>query len=74
MDGNFTASHLKRAGEKDNVWLMDGQLFMTQHTKYKEHIGTDVREDDVSHCFQGSALADHTAKADYVSQPPRTSR
>lgn len=55
MDGNFTASHLKRAGEKDNVWLMDGWLFMTQHDEYKSHVGNGAPEDDVgaisTQCF-----------------------
>ncbi len=47
MDGNFSASHIEKAGKKDKVWLMDGELFMTNHTRYQAHLKGKPEEDPV---------------------------
>ena len=48
MDGNFTASHIDKAGKTDKVWLMDGQAFMANHVEYQEHLKGKPEEEPVS--------------------------
>ncbi|TFK59879.1 hypothetical protein BDN72DRAFT_780133, partial [Pluteus cervinus] len=58
MDGNFTASHIEKAGKKDNVWLMDGEAFMTHHTRYHEHLKDKPEEEPRSTCHNHCAQLD----------------
>lgn len=38
-DGNFKANHLKQSNDEDDVWLTNGEAFMTNLARYNEHLG-----------------------------------
>jgi hypothetical protein len=38
VDGNFTADHIKQTRPDDDVWLTDGEGFMTATGPYAVHI------------------------------------
>ena len=37
-DGNFKANHLKQSNDEDDVWLTNGEAFMTNVARYHEHL------------------------------------
>lgn len=37
-DGNFKANHLKQKNDGEDVWLINGEGFMTNTTRYEKHI------------------------------------
>ena len=37
-DGNFKANHLKQSNDGDDVWLTNGEAFMTNVARYHEHL------------------------------------
>jgi len=47
-DGNFTAAHQKQAWPEDDVWLKDGDIFMTQRGPYLSHLQDAIEDNDVS--------------------------
>ena len=47
-DGNFTAAHQKQAQPEDDVWLKDGDSFMTQRGPYLSHLWDAIEDYDVS--------------------------
>ena len=38
VDGNFKADHVKQKNSEDDVFLTDGQSFMTAREPYKIHL------------------------------------
>ena len=34
VDGNFKADHLRQANRSDDVWLLNGEAFMTAQERY----------------------------------------
>ena len=47
-DGNFTAAHQKQARPEDDVWLKDGDSFMTRRGPYLSHLRDAIEDNDVS--------------------------
>ncbi|KAH9474718.1 hypothetical protein JR316_0013183 [Psilocybe cubensis] len=41
-DGNFKADHLQQRNSADDVWLTDGESFMTNNQRYKRHLDTAI--------------------------------
>jgi hypothetical protein len=39
-DGNFKADHLVQKNDKTDVWLTDGEGFMTNTARYEMHLQT----------------------------------
>ena len=39
-DGNFKADHLKQKNDSSDVWLTNGEAFMTNVDRYKIHLQT----------------------------------
>jgi hypothetical protein len=37
-DGNFKADHLKQKTDESDVWLTGGEGFMTNDTRYQNHL------------------------------------
>lgn len=37
-DGNFKADHLKQKNDQTDVWLTDGEGFMTERARYENHL------------------------------------
>lgn len=37
-DGNFKADHLKQKNDNSNVWLTNGEAFMTNVDRYGMHL------------------------------------
>ncbi|TFK59884.1 hypothetical protein BDN72DRAFT_780127, partial [Pluteus cervinus] len=62
VDGNFVAYHIANAGAGDNVWLMDGQLFMAKREEYLAHLQTTPVEDPRSTCHNHRAQLDKNMK------------
>ena len=46
-DGNFTAAHQKQPRPEDDVWLKDGESYMTQRRPYLNHIKEAIEDHDV---------------------------
>ena len=38
VDGNFKADHLKQKNDDTDVWLTDGEGFMTERSRYEAHL------------------------------------
>jgi hypothetical protein len=39
-DGNFKANHLKQKNDNTDVWLTNGEGFMTENARYEVHLNT----------------------------------
>jgi len=50
-DGNFTAAHQKQARPEDDVWLKDGDSFMTRRGPYLSHLQDAIEDNDVSFIY-----------------------
>ena len=37
-DGNFKPDHLKQKNDSSDVWLSDGEAFMTNEGRYQTHL------------------------------------
>ncbi|KIJ90652.1 hypothetical protein K443DRAFT_126450 [Laccaria amethystina LaAM-08-1] len=46
-DGNFTAAHQKQARPEDDVWLKDGDSFMTRRGPYLSHLWDAIEVNDI---------------------------
>lgn len=46
-DGNFVAVHQVQPRSVDDVWIKDGQSFMTATERYRQHIACTVERPDV---------------------------
>jgi len=59
-DGNFKADHLKQKNDKDDVWLTDGESYMTARGRYSEHLANtrDVAEKRTCHRHRAQLNAD----------------
>ncbi len=47
MDGNFTASHIRKAGGIGDVWLTNGEGMMTNRSTYQAYLATATEPDIV---------------------------
>lgn len=48
-DGNFKADHLKQKNDKSDVWLSNGEGFMTNTDRYEAHLALATETKQVSH-------------------------
>lgn len=50
-DGNFKLEHMKTKHPEEDVWLSDGQMFMTAESPYQAHLATavEVKQVSISH-------------------------
>jgi len=56
-DGNFKANHLKQKNDGDDVWLVNGEGFMTNTTRYEIHLQNAKESKSVCHpIVQSSSL------------------
>jgi hypothetical protein len=46
VDGNFSAEHMKMKRAEDDIWLSNGEAYMVENIRYKEHLeaASDGRE------------------------------
>ena len=46
IDGNFKVDHVRMRNRKDDVELTNGDVYMVEDTRYKEHIAVarDVKQ------------------------------
>jgi hypothetical protein len=44
-DGNFKANHLKQ--KTDDIWLTDGEAFMTNNARYDRHLAEAIETREV---------------------------
>lgn len=48
-DGNFVAVHQVQPRSVDDVWIKDGQSFMTATERYRQHLDCTVERTEVCH-------------------------
>ena len=70
-DGNFKADHLKQKNDDTDVWLTDGEGFMTERSRYEAHLNaakesTQVIQFPTSDC----RLINTDSNAETVMSPP----
>lgn len=53
-DGNFKANHLKQKNDASDVWLTNGEAFMTNEGRYQSHLAQAVDSAAVRHHFVSS--------------------
>jgi hypothetical protein len=41
-DGNFKANHLKQKDDSTDVWLTNGEAFMTENERYNAHLSAAI--------------------------------
>jgi hypothetical protein len=58
MDGNFTCYHYTQKQTQDDVWLKDGQGYMTAREKYQRHLQDAVENTERSTCNEHHAVND----------------
>ncbi|CAA7269133.1 unnamed protein product [Cyclocybe aegerita] len=62
-DGNFTADHVRQMNDEQDVWLTDGEGFMTNEKRYKDHLDIAVDSPQTATCSryraQDGADAEH---------------
>jgi len=46
-DGNFIAIHQMQARSTDDVWIKNGESFMTERKRYEEHIACTLETKEV---------------------------
>jgi hypothetical protein len=46
-DGNFVAVHQFQARSTDDVWIKNGESFMTERIRYEQHIAEAVEHKEV---------------------------
>ena len=46
-DGNFVAVHQVQLRSVNDVWIKDGESFMTETERYREHIACTVERPEV---------------------------
>lgn len=51
-DGNFKADHLQQRNKADDVWLTDGEAFMTNNARYEKHLDAAIDLKEVSNLAQ----------------------
>ena len=37
-DGNFKATHIRQKNDENDIWLTNGEAFMTNTGRYNEHL------------------------------------
>jgi len=47
-DGNFKAQHLKQKSDNTDVWLTNGEAFMTNEDRYQIHLAKAAESKMVS--------------------------
>jgi hypothetical protein len=73
-DGNFTAAHQKQAQPKDDVWLKNGDSFMTQRGPYLSHLRDAIEDNDVSFYPSSRPMSESFSRGHVMSTMPSTTR
>ncbi|KAG2007148.1 hypothetical protein CC2G_014864 [Coprinopsis cinerea AmutBmut pab1-1] len=57
-DGNFVCVHRKQKDQGEDVYLKDGEGFMTESTRYRKHLESTEEHKEPQTCHEHRAIAD----------------